>query len=60
MNTTVAFPAAIPWVPLASSLVAGLVAYVVATRAVPAVLRAALRELDYRANDLDTLVRWRP
>jgi hypothetical protein len=55
MNTT----AEIPWVPLASSLVAGLVAYVVATRAVPALVRATLRELDYRANDLDTLVKWR-
>ena len=55
MSTTVA----VPWVPVAA-VAAGLVAYVVATRAVPAVLRAALRELDYRANDLDTLVRWRP
>lgn len=38
MTTTVA----IPWVPLAA-LVAGLVAYVVATRAVPAAIRARNR-----------------
>lgn len=55
MNTTVA----VPWVPLAA-VAAGLVAYVVATRAVPAVVRAALRELDYRASDLGSLVKWRP
>ena len=55
MSTTVA----VPWVPL-TAVAAGLVAYVVATRAVPAVVRAALGELDYRANDLGSLVRWRP
>jgi hypothetical protein len=54
MNT-----AAVPWVPLAA-VAAGLAAYVVATRAVPAVVRAALRELDYRASDLSTLVTLRP
>jgi hypothetical protein len=51
MSTTVAFP----WVLLAA-VAAGLAAYVVATRAVPAVARAALREPDYRASDLGSLI----
>lgn len=55
MNTTVA----VPWGPLASSIALALVAYVVATRVVPPVVRAALRELDYRASDLGSWVRWR-
>ena len=55
MNTTVA----VHWAPLATSVAAGLVAYVVATRAVPAVVRAALRELDYRASDLGSAITWR-
>lgn len=54
MNTTVA----VPWVPLAA-VAAGAVAYVIATRAVPAVVRAALRELDYRASDLGSAITWR-
>ena len=49
----------VPWVPLAA-LAAGLVAYVVATRAVPAAVRTALGELDYRASDLGSLITWRP
>jgi hypothetical protein len=44
MNTV-----AVPWVPLAA-VAAGVAAYVVATRAVPAVVRAALRELDSRGE----------
>ena len=56
MSTT----AEIPWVPLVSSVVAGLVAYVVTTRTVPAVVRAALRGIDHRSRDLGTLVTWRP
>jgi hypothetical protein len=48
MNTV-----AVPWVPLAA-VAAGLAAYAVATRAVPAVVRAALRKRDYRASDLGT------
>jgi hypothetical protein len=56
MNTN----AEIPWVPLVSTVAAALVAYVVATRVVPAVVRAALRELDYRASGLGSLVTWRP
>ena len=55
MSTTVE----IPWVPL-TALAVGLVAYVVATRAVPAAVRAALGELDHRASDLGSLVTWRP
>jgi hypothetical protein len=54
MNTV-----AVPWVPLAA-VAAGMAAYVVATRAVPAVVRAALRKRDYRASDLGTLVTLRP
>ena len=48
--------AEIPWVPLVASVAAAVVAYVVATRAVPAVVRAAFRELDYRASDLGSLI----
>lgn len=46
MSTTVA----VHWVPLATSVAAGLVAYVVATRAVPPVVRAVLHEVDYRVS----------
>ena len=51
---------AIPWGPLVVVVAGGVVAYVVATRVVPAAVRAALGELDYRASDMGSLVKWRP
>jgi len=55
MSTT----GAVPWGPLAV-VAGGVVTYVVGRRAVHAAVRAALGELDYRAGDIGSLVKWRP
>jgi hypothetical protein len=55
MSTT----GAVPWGPLAV-VAGGVVTYVVGRRAVHAAVRAALGELDYRASDIGSLVKWRP